>query len=334
MAENIQEEIEDKVIDCINYGVAGRLIIFKPEKNSFGADLAVEKKGKYKEKEIYLQVSSFITPAKAKNFVKDFLQESFKTDKNFYLLFVYFDEIGQKISDYVWLIPSLQFRDIADIVKPMPGEYLGKNLLRFEISLDIKQKSKYSKFIISTKKLGTVILDVLEKGSKFDFGENLGGNPFEEKGIINLESLKEFLCEARRNTYAANAIHVDNPRLLASKQLESQKGDYVYRDIFFDGDKKFIGQEIIYYDSKPIWGMNYIGSTIGKLETSFLKESLFKLAEKCRLGEVCEYEKREFKYQDQGQGSLEGFLGKEEIFSEGKNIYTLNYQGGIISDKL
>jgi hypothetical protein len=48
MADNIQEEIEDKVIDCINAGVTGRLVIFKPEKNNFGADLAVERRGKYK----------------------------------------------------------------------------------------------------------------------------------------------------------------------------------------------------------------------------------------------------------------------------------------------
>ena len=52
MTDNIQQEIEDKVIDDINSGVAGRLIIFNPEKTSFGADLAVERSGKYKEKEI------------------------------------------------------------------------------------------------------------------------------------------------------------------------------------------------------------------------------------------------------------------------------------------
>jgi len=38
-------------------------------------------------------------------------------DKNFYLLFVCFDELKQKINDYVWLIPSIQFRDIAKVIK-------------------------------------------------------------------------------------------------------------------------------------------------------------------------------------------------------------------------
>lgn len=322
MVKNIKEEIENKVIDCINSGVTGRLIIFKPEKAPFGADLAVKRRGKYKEKEIYFQINSLIGSVKDNNFVKDFLQEDFKIDQNFYLFFIHFDEVMQKISDFVWLIPSSQFRDIAGIVKSSEG----KNLLRFEASLDIKNKNKYSKFIVDTKELGKTIFNALEKGGKFDFIE-IG---LEEKKIINLESLKEFLSEARRNTYAANATPIDNPRLLASTQLEFQKGNYYYRDIYFSGEKKFIGQEIVYQDSKLVWGMNYIGSQIGKLETNFLKESLFKLAEKCRFGGVCEYEKRELKYQDQGQGSLEDFFGREEIFLEGKNIYKLSYQGGLI----
>jgi len=322
MADNIQEEIENKVIDDINSGVAGRLIILKPEKSIFGADLAVERRGKYKEKEIYFQINSFVAPAEAKNFVKDFSQESFKTDKNFYLLFIYFDEVIQKISDYAWLIPSLQFVDIADVIESPER----KKILRFETPLDIKQKNKYSKFIINTKELGKTILSALGKGGKINFKEI----DFGEKKIINLESLKEFLCTARRNTYAGDATPVDNPRLFKSIQLEFQKANYSYRDVYFSGEKKFIGQEIVYYNSELVWGMNYIGSQIGKLETNFLKESLFKLAEKCRFGGVCEYKKRELRYQDQGQGNLEEFSGKEEIFLEGKSIYKLNYQGGLI----
>mgnify|MGYP001564112027 CR=1 FL=1 len=326
MSENIKEQIEDKVIDCINSAVAGRLIIFKPEKSNLGADLAVERRGKYKEKEIYFQINDLIVPAENKNFVKDFQQKNFKADKSFYLLFAYFDEIKQEINDYIWLIPSLEFRDIAEVVK-MPDN---EKLLRFESSADIKLKNKYSKFLIKKQDLGKTILGAMEKGGKFVFKEGPGGHPFSEKDIVNLENLKEFLSEARANTYAANATSADNPRLLASIQLEFQKGDYYYRDIFFSGDKKYIGQEIIYFGLKPVWGMNYIGSSLGKREISFLKESLLKLSEKCRMGGVCEYEKREFKYHDQGQGNLEEFSGKEEIFSEGKNIYKLNYNGGII----
>lgn len=326
MAENIQEEIEDKVIDCINSGVAGRLIIFKPEGTASGADLAVERRGKYKEKEMYFKINSFVGPAEGNIFIKDFLQDDFKASKNLYLLFVYFDEVKQKIGDYVWLIPSLEFRDIAEVVKSPEGE----KILRFEAKLDAKDKNKYSKFTAGAKDLGKFILNALEKGGKFDFKEAY----LQEKSAINLESLKEFLCEARKNTYAADATAVDNPRLLASTQLEFQQGNYFYRDVYFLGNKKFIGQEIVYQELKPIWGMNYIGSAIGKMEINFLKESLFKLFDKCRLGGNFEYEKRELKYQDRGEGNLEKLSGQEEIFSEGKSIYKLEYNGGLISDKI
>ena len=326
MTDNIQEEIEDKVMDCINAGVAGRLIIVKPEKNNFGADLAVERRGKYKEKEMYFQVNSFIRPQEGNFILKDFLLENFKTDKNFYLLFVYFDEVKQKIYDYIWLVPSLQLKNISEVIK-FPD---GKNFIRFKASLNIQNKNEYSKFIVQSKELGKLILDALENKGQFNFKE-IG---YEEKKVINLENLKEFLFEARRNTYAINNTPVENARLLASTQLEFQKANYFYRDVYFSGSKRIIGQEIVYQDLKPVWGMNYIGDALGKLETMFLQEALFRLAEKCRIGTVCEYEKRELKYQDQGQGSIDDFFGKEQIFVEGKIIYKLNYQGGLISDKL
>lgn len=321
---NIAEEIENKIIDQITLGSGSRLIAFKPEKNLMGADLAVERRGGYKEKGIFFKILGFVGPAETDDFVKDFLQDDFKTDKNFYLLFVYFDEVKQKINNYIWLIPSLQFRDIAESVKSPEG----KIFLRFQAPLDIKSKNKYSKFLINIKELGKLVLSAIESG-KLDFEDVF----FQENKIINLERLKEFIAEARRNTYASDATSTDNPRLLGSVQLEFQKGDYFYRDIYFSGDQKFVGQEIVYQNSKPVWAMNYIGDAIGKTEISFLKESLFELSGKCRFGQVSEFEKRELKYKDEGQGTLEDFSGHEEIFLEQKSIYKLDYQGGLISKK-
>ena len=322
MSQNIQDQIENKIIDHINSGVVGRLIIYKPEKNAFGADLAVERRAKYKEKEIYFQVNSLIAPVQDNIFVKDFSQEKFKADKDFYLLFIVFDEFKQKTGDYIWLVPSVIFKDIVNVVTSEAGE----KIFRFEVSLDIKDKNKYSRFLINVKELGKIILNALEKGGKFAFKEI----DFEEKGKINLDNLKEFLLDARKNTFAGRALSIDSPRLLSSKQFEFQKGEYSYKDIYFPGERKITGQEIIYKDSKAVWEMNYSGTFIAKIESSFLKEALFKLAGKCRLGQTCEYEKREFKYKDQGNGNLENFSGQEEIFLESKSVYKLNYQGGLL----
>lgn len=326
MTENIKNEIENSVIDCINFGVAGRLIIFKPEKSIFEADLAIGIRSKYKEEEIYFQINSIVGYIKDGIFIKDILQKNLKTSKNFYLIFLQYDEIRQKISDYIWLLPSAQFKDMAKVVKIKTNNLPEENFLRFEAPLDIKKKNQYSKFLIKNQELGKTILSALEKGGRFIFKEI----NFEESQQINLENLKDFLCDARANTYASNNPGIDNPRLLESKQLEFQKGEYFYRDIYFIGKKNLVGQEIIYYNSKPIWGMNYVGNDIGKLETKFLKESLLKLVDKCRTGESCEYQKREFKYKDQGQGNIEKFFGTEEIFLNNKNVYKLNYEGRLL----
>lgn len=321
MAENIQEEIENKIIDKITASASGRLIVFKPEQSKQGADLVIERRGKYKEESFYFKVNSFISSKKNDVFVKDFLQDEFRADKNFYLLFVCFDEILQKINDRVWLVPSLQFKDIADYTKSPDG----KKILKFQASVDIKDKNRYSKYSVKIKELGKLLINAFESG-RIDFKEA----DFQDNKAINLEGLKEFISEARANTYASNATFADNPRLLASRQLEFQKGDYFYRDIYFSEKKKFIGQEIVYKNNKPAWGMNYIGSAIDKNTEKFLKDSLLRLARKCRFGEACEFEKREYKYQNTGHGELDDFSGQEYVFLEGKNIYKLNYQGGLL----
>ena len=326
MTDKIQEKIEDKIIDCINTGAEGRLIIVKPEENNLGVDLVVERRGKYRERKLYFKVNSFVGPAEDKKLIIDFPLESFREDSSLYLIFVYFDDVTQKIADHLWVVPSSFFKDTAEVVKSSKG----KKLLRFESTLDFKNKNTYSKFVVNTKDLGDLVMDAFEIGGKISFN-NL---EFDEKRPINMDGLKYFLCEARRNTYAVDGMRADNPRMSGSSQREFQKGDNFYVDVYFSGEKIFMGMEVIYQDSKPVWAMNYGGTQIGSLETSFLKEALLKLSEKCRLGESCEYKKRELKYQNIGKGNMEEFSGTEEIFSVGKGIYKLSYQGGILLYKI
>ena len=166
MSGNIEEKIEDKIIDCINFDVGGRLVIFKPEKNRFGADLVVEKRAKYKGgKEIYFKVSGFVLPAKNIDFAQDFPRESFKADENFYLLFVYFDEVRQKLNDHAWLVPSIKFMNEAEVVETAGGQ----KFLRFKAPANLKENSKYSKFLIDTRNLGKMALFALENGGEFNF---------------------------------------------------------------------------------------------------------------------------------------------------------------------
>lgn len=149
--------------------------------------------------------------------------------------------------------------------------------------------------------------------------------------MTNSKELKNFIAEARKNTYAGGIKPVENPPLAGSYQLEYRKGDYFYRDIYFAGKENFIGQEVVYLKDTPIWSMVYCGSAEPPEATDFLKKSLSVLGEKCRFNEECKFEEVDFKYKNEGEGTLERFHGKESISIKGERVYKLRYQGGLIS---
>jgi hypothetical protein len=148
--------------------------------------------------------------------------------------------------------------------------------------------------------------------------------------MINFSELKKFIAEARKNTYAGGEKPVENPLLACSYQLEFRKGDYFYRDIYFTGKDNFIGQEVVYLKNEPVWSMVYCGSAEPPEVTEFLKKSLSILTEKCRFNEECDFEEGDFRYENEGEGGLERFHGKESISVKGEKVYKLRYQGGLV----
>jgi len=343
---NIEENIKNRVIDLIGEGSENRLIAFKPDDKSGVVSLIVKKRGEYKppvaqkrlgasfetkrtfsappedkSQELSFQVHIFIGPSNPDNIVKDIARENIIVDKNFYLMFIYFDEVRQYVSN-IWIIPSLMFLEIAESQKLENN----KTILKFKITTDEENKNKYAKFLIDQKELGNFFLEIINSKSNIDFDKKI----FKDNKDADLKQLEKFISEARENTYAADLKSIENPRLFGSLQSEYQKEYYSYQDIYFTGSKIFVGQEVVYYDNRPIWAMNYLGTVIEKETLAFLKESLLKLSQECRMGKICEFEKKEFKYQDNGQGNLEYFSGKEQIFKKNKDIYSLTYQGGLI----
>ena len=344
---NIEENIKNRIIDLITKGSEDRLIAFKPKEDTGSVGLIVKKRGEYKSqviikkaktsfkvgqafsaspktksKELSFQVNIFIGPSKTDTIIKDILQDNFIPSKDLYLMFIYFNEVKQDVSN-IWVIPSFMFSEIAEFQKLRDN----KAILRFEATIGTEKKDKYTRFLIDKKELGNFLLEIIETKNNINFAKN----SLAEDKAINLDQLKKFIAEARENTYIADPRSITNPRLYGSLQLEYQKADYFYEDIYFTSSKILIGLQIVYYKNRPIWAMNYFGSIIEKDILVFLKESLLKLSQECRFGKNCQFEKRELKYQDDGQGNLEYFSGKEQIFQKNKNIYNLTYQGGLIS---
>lgn len=159
---NIEENIENRIIDLITEDSENRLIVFKPKENAEVVDLVVKQRGDYKGKEIPLQINIFIGPSKMTNIVKDISQEKFISNKDLYLMFVYFDRVKQEISN-VWLIPSSVFSKIADFQKLENN----KTVFRFETTISTETKDKYTKFLISKKELGKFLLEIIKIKEEF-----------------------------------------------------------------------------------------------------------------------------------------------------------------------
>lgn len=340
-----QEDIENKIIDWIDVGSSSRLIVFKNITGKVKADLVIKKKGDYQESaetksfgstikrmqvfkrpkqatEVFLQVNSSSEPIINGIFKKDIPKDGFTADKNSYLMFVYFDEVGQDISSYFWLVPSVFFRDSVEPIK-LPD---GKEVFRFESPIEINKPSKFQKFLVHKLDFGNVLLKIIN--SKGDY--NFKASDVIGLDTVNLDVLKKFVAEARRNTYAGNGVPLDVPRLAGSVQFDYQKADLTYQDVYFSGKKKFAGQEIVYQNNRPVWVMHYFGEIIKDEPEEFLKIALTSLADRCRFGESCDFVKLEYKYQDQGKGNMESFSGQEKISKKDSAIYNLNYNGGLI----
>ncbi len=314
--------VEDKIVEWIAKEAGGQITVFKPKSVIKGVDLIVKKRGVYPEKGLHLQVKGRRSLDDNRMFIKDIQEKDFTPEGNLYLIFAYFDIVEQKLDDDIWLVPSLEIRDLAEHVT-IEG---GPQVLRFEAPVGFQKRNKYTKFLINKKDLAKVLLRIVVDPGKFEFPKTGIG----KIRTVNLKELKKFIVEARKNTYAGVGNPVDNPRLIGSVQLEYQKGDFFYRDIYFTGAENFIGQEVIYQNNKSVWSMVYFGSAEPKEVSDFLKTSLLTLAEECRFGKKCEFEKRNFHYKDEGNGTLKRFNGEEEISIKGKEVYKLNYHGGLV----
>ncbi|HCC60091.1 MAG: hypothetical protein A2402_01200 [Candidatus Staskawiczbacteria bacterium RIFOXYC1_FULL_37_43] len=179
--ENLQEEIENKIIDHITEEAGDRLVVFKPQNNSEGTDLVVAKKGLYESgekkgkkksiiakiqifgsfskqqaKEVFISVNGQIKQSENSIFKKDIDTSKFGSKKDIYLIFVFFDVVKQDIEDFLCFMTLDNFMKIAD-------KSGNKDILKFESFLKPEKKDKYSKFLINKKALSRDLFNIISK---------------------------------------------------------------------------------------------------------------------------------------------------------------------------
>ncbi len=317
-----QEKIENKIIDLIGSGSDGQLIVSVSPDSEAADFLVLEKRGEYYNEKIkYLQLV-VCQKTEDNKFISPIFDKEEEVDKNLFFLFFYFDFISQDVFNYVWFVPAQIFFEISD--SALNNDKVG---YFFSAPTDVKAEDKFNRYLIEKKNLARTIVRVFKEGDDFMFsGSSLSG-------ILHFknEDLKKTIIDGRKHGFAGSGAPVDNPRLRGSTEYEYQKGDWAYQDIYFSGKDNFIGQEVVYYNLKPIWSMVYMGDNIfDEEETDFLKYALMYLSEKVRFGGQGEVNRKGLAYKDSGEGSFEKFFGQEVVTKRNGKICKINYRGGLI----
>ncbi len=149
-----------------------------------------------------------------------------------------------------------------------------------------------------------------------------------------LENLNTFIVRAKAATYVGNGQPAPSSRP-GSHDLKFSEADWAYLDSYFGG-RDFIGEEVVYFQGKPVWAMNYYGrilrpDLITPVQAGqVIKASLSKMYLEGRFLGGFKYEHEGFTYTDASEGTETSFRGREFIPLEGETAYELFYHGGLI----
>ncbi|MBB6479744.1 DUF5680 domain-containing protein [Spirochaeta isovalerica] len=167
-----------------------------------------------------------------------------------------------------------------------------------------------------------VSVDYLLKGPN-EYVKSGTGEKNERSELIS------FLCEAKRNTYAAHGNEVESSRP-GSHDLYYRQGQLSYLDSYFGGNR-FAGGEVLFVRDAPFWSMNYAGRVLGEnFSGDFLKESLLAVPPELPFRGPPLHRKDSFSYHCKVNGDFDWFEGEEEIFFQTAKVYECRFHGGVV----
>ncbi len=155
-----------------------------------------------------------------------------------------------------------------------------------------------------------------------------------------ISTLVEFILEAKRRTYAAQGDDASvEPALPGSQQLEYQRGEYVYRDVYF-GMRRFVGQETVYHAGLPVWSMAYgggverpdINSDQVRSLYAFLREAMRQVSSQRPYRGPTSHHRPPYTYSCASTGAMAAFWGEEAISDASDIVYRLRFAGGRVNE--
>lgn len=152
---------------------------------------------------------------------------------------------------------------------------------------------------------------------------------------IDTKKLADFLEAANKSTYANKDAPKATPTRLRSEDYHFEQDSLIYHDTYFGG-RDFIGEEVVYENRKPVWGMNYYGyvlnpSTSEKEVYDFLRKALMQeYSNVIPVRGAGSYVEGVWKYTNKPVGDLGRFTGVEEIYKNRELLYRADYHGGYV----
>ncbi len=145
--------------------------------------------------------------------------------------------------------------------------------------------------------------------------------------------LIKFLTGAKTKGYSSGKPYLKG-EIAGFKEFLFESGKLKYMDIY-SGSILFTGQEIVFENSVPQWGMAYYGAILddsyGSKEIyDFLRSALSNMPEDLPLRGKESFSNNKFTYKNATEGAIGHFIGYEEIEQSDDIIYELHYSGGYI----
>ena len=146
--------------------------------------------------------------------------------------------------------------------------------------------------------------------------------------------LEAFIVRAKAKTYVGDGAPRP-PCRPGAHDIGHEDGDWAYLDSYFGGSD-FLGQEVVWLKTRPVWAMNYYGrilrpdridaATAGRL----IKQALSALYQEQRFLGGFDFPAGPHVYTDRSEGDVTSFSGFEVIAMEREPVYRLDYHGGLI----
>ena len=153
---------------------------------------------------------------------------------------------------------------------------------------------------------------------------------------FSLEQLNTFIVRAKAATYVGGGAKSLAYRP-GAHDLQFHEDAFSYLDSYFGG-ADFLGQEVVYFEGKPVWAMNYYGrilepSLITAEEAGqIIQESLSRMYNEGHFLGGFEHSARNSSYVDSSEGDVTSFAGREWITRENVKVYELVYHGGLVKE--